>query len=56
LDELNIELKDVIQDIENLNNKILNLNNEIDKIDIVKLKGNLVNEVNDLTNIRITLL
>jgi len=56
LDELNIELKDVIQDIENLNNKILNLNNEIEKIDIVKLKGNLVNELNDLTNIRITLL
>ncbi|MCH8003578.1 MAG: hypothetical protein IH934_03010 [Nanoarchaeota archaeon] len=56
LDKLNIELKDVIQNIENLNNKILNLNNEIEKIDIVKLKGNLVNEVNDLTNIRITLL
>jgi len=56
LDGLIIELKGENKNIENLNNKILNLDNEIEKIDIEKLKGNLVNEVNDLINIRITLL
>jgi len=54
LDSLNNEFKKINENIKNLNNKILNLNNEIDKINIVKLKENLVNEVNDVTNVRIT--
>jgi len=55
-DSLNTELKNINQNIENLNNKILNLNNEIEKIDIVKLKENLQNEINDVTSVSITIL
>jgi len=56
LDSLNMELQNINQNIENFNNKILNINNELEKINIEKLKENLQVKINDVTNVKITVL
>ena len=50
LEIYNKEFNNIKNDIENLNNKISLSNNEIEKIDIVKLKENLQEEVNKALN------
>jgi hypothetical protein len=56
LDNYNKELNNIKLNIENLNNNISNINIELEKINIEKLKENLQNEVNDITNAKITVL
>ena len=53
---LNLELVNINQNIENFNNKILNINNESEKINIERLKENLQVKINDVTNVKITVL
>lgn len=56
LHSLNLESIDINQNIENINNKIISLNDELEKINIERLKENLQDEINDVTNVRIILI
>lgn len=52
---LNTELKNINQNIDEFNNKILGLNNEMGKIDVGGLIENLQNDINNALNVRVIL-
>jgi len=56
LNNYNKELSHIKLNIENLNNNITNISSELGKIDIEKLKENLQEEVNDVTNTKVVLI
>ncbi len=53
-DLLRVELKNVEEDIEKANNKILIISKELEKINIAKLKGELQKDIFDAANVKIT--